>query len=93
MRAYEITNVILDNPHSITEETKSDIKNILQKFSVEIDSEEDWGQKKLWHKIRGNETGFYHFLKCKADPKIIAELENQFKLNQNILRSLIIQVK
>ena len=93
MRAYEITNVILDNPHSLTEETKSEIKNILQKYSVEIESEEDWGQKKLWHKIRGNETGFYHYMKCKAEPNVISDLENEFKLNQNILRSLTISLK
>jgi small subunit ribosomal protein S6 len=74
----------------VTEETKNTVKDILKKYSVEITGEEDWGQKKLWHKINGYESGAFYHLRCKAEPKIIANLENEFKLNQNILRSLIV---
>jgi small subunit ribosomal protein S6 len=90
MRAYEITNILLDHPQTVTEETKNTVKDILKKYSVEITGEEDWGQKKLWHKINGYESGAFYHLRCKAEPKIIANLENEFKLNQNILRSLIV---
>jgi small subunit ribosomal protein S6 len=90
MRAYEITSILLDKGGNV-EETKTSIKEILSKYSVEITSEEDWGQKKLWHNIGGNETGFFTYIKCNANPSSIVKLENEFKLNQNILKSLIIR--
>jgi len=90
MRAYEITNILLDHPQTVTEDTKNTVKDILKKYSVEITGEEDWGQKKLWHKINGHESGAFYHLRCNAEPKVIANLENEFKLNQNILRSLIV---
>jgi small subunit ribosomal protein S6 len=92
MRAYEITNILI-NEGSLVEETKKQIKEILSKFSAEITAEEDWGQKTLWHRIRGYETGFFTFLKCKAKPETIKEIEREFHLNQNILRSLIVKEK
>ncbi|MDX1959177.1 MAG: 30S ribosomal protein S6 [Leptospiraceae bacterium] len=90
MRAYEITAILLDKG-TIVEETKTSIKEILTKYSVEITSEEDMGQKKLWHTIGGNETGYFTYIKCKAEPSSIAKLVGEFKLNQNILKSLIVK--
>jgi small subunit ribosomal protein S6 len=92
MRAYEITNIIVEGGN-LVEDTKKEIKDILSKLGVEITSEEDWGQKKLWHKIRGHETGFYTFFKCNAKPDTIKQIEREFHLNQNILRSLVIKGK
>ncbi len=92
MRAYEITAVLQETPASIVDETKNTIKEFFKKYSVEMTEEEDWGSKKLWHAIRGLETGHYSHFKCKAEPTAIAKLENEFKLNQNILRSLVIKV-
>jgi small subunit ribosomal protein S6 len=91
MRAYEITAVLSEGSAGLVEETKNNIKEILTKYAVEITGEEDWGQKKLWHSLRGNESGFFTHIKCKAEPKIVAKLEYEFKLNQNILKSLIIK--
>jgi small subunit ribosomal protein S6 len=91
MRAYEITAILLEGSAGLVEETKTSIKEILTKHSVEITEEEDWGQKKLWHSIGGNESGFFTYIKCKAQPSSIVKLEGEFKLNQNILKSLIVR--
>lgn len=90
MRAYEITNVLVDSP-AVVEEAKKQIREILSKYSVEITHEEDWGSKTLYHKIQGNTSGFYTYLECKAKPEVIKSLEHEFHLNQNILRSLIVK--
>ena len=92
MKSYEITNVIRESSHSLIDETKSTIKEILGRFSVEVSAEEDWGSKKLWHKIEGEESGFFSHLKCKASPDAIKKIEHEFLLNQNILRSLVVRI-
>lgn len=89
-RAYEITSIIVEGSQTI-DETKKSIQDILKKNSAEITSEEDWGSKKLWYGIRGHENGFYSHIKCQTTPDTIAKIEHEFKLNQNILKSLVIR--
>ena len=90
MRTYEITTLLREG-QNLVEETKTAIKEILKKYSVEITLEEDWGQKKLWHEKSGQDYAFFTFLKCKAEPSVVKEIEHEFKLNQNILQALIIK--
>lgn len=90
MRSYEVTTIIKEG-QAVVEETKNAIKDIFKKYTVELVSEEDLGQKKLWHKIDTHEYGFFTFFKFNAQPDIIAKIEHEFKLNQNIIRSMIVK--
>lgn len=90
MRTYEITTLLREG-QNLVEETKTAIKEILTKYSVDITQEEDWGQKKLWHEKDSNDYAFFTFFKCKVEPSAIKKIEHEFKLNQNILQSLIIR--
>ncbi|MBE7413414.1 MAG: 30S ribosomal protein S6 [Leptospiraceae bacterium] len=89
MKNYEVTAVLKEGS-SIVEETKNAIKDILSRNSAEISSEEDWGSKKIWHKINGQETGFFAHWKCKANPAKVAQIKAELLLNENILRSLVV---
>jgi len=87
MRNYEITAIIKENA---VEETKNTIKEIFAKNSVDVTAEEDWGSKTVWQPINHIPTGFFAHYKCSVkDTSVIASLENEFKLNQNIMRSMI----
>jgi small subunit ribosomal protein S6 len=88
MRSYEIT-AILREGQNLIEETKNAIKDILKKYSAEVTLEEDWGQKKLWHPIEKQDYAFFTFLKCKMEPSQVEKIYHEFKLNQNILHSMI----
>ncbi len=89
MLNYEITAILKEESQNLLDETKAAIKETLNRYSVEIVSEEDWGQKKLWHRINGQEMGFFTNIKCKAAPTSIAKIEHDFKINQNILRAMV----
>ncbi|TGN18175.1 30S ribosomal protein S6 [Leptospira idonii] len=88
MRNYEITNIIREGA---VEETKSAIKDILSKHTVTIQNEEDWGSKRLWHPIGQDEQGHFTLIKCQGSPSEISKIEHEFKLNVNILKSLVIR--
>ncbi|MCG9876769.1 MAG: 30S ribosomal protein S6 [Leptospiraceae bacterium] len=88
MRNYEITAVYRTNA---VEETRNSFKDILSKNGVAVQSEEDWGNKRLWHHVDGEENGFYHHFKCNAEPSSIAKIENDAKLNLNILKAMVIR--
>ncbi|MCB1190951.1 MAG: 30S ribosomal protein S6 [Leptospiraceae bacterium] len=89
MREYEITAVLKEGAQPLIDETKNTIKSVLAKYSGEITAEEDWGQKRIWHPINGENAGFFTHIKCKLEASSIKEIEKDFRLNQNILRSMI----
>ena len=90
MRNYEITTILRS---SGVEDTKNTVKELFAKNSVTVTAEEDWGSKPVWHEISKETTGHFSHYKCDvADPSVLVALENDFKLNQNILRSMIIRL-
>ncbi|MCB1158683.1 MAG: 30S ribosomal protein S6 [Leptospiraceae bacterium] len=91
MRNYEMTALLRDSASEI-EEGKSAIKEILSKNSAEVTAEEDWGQKRLWHKVGHEEYAFFAYLKFNAEPSSIAKIEHECKINQKILRVMIARV-
>lgn len=89
MRKYEITAVY--SPNAV-EETKNGFKETLAKHSVTVTNEEDWGIKKLWHPVDGKENGHYNFFQCEAEPNVIEKIESEAKINQNILKAMVVRV-
>jgi len=88
MRTYEITNVIREG---VLEETKNAILDLFAKHSLQVQSEEDWGSKRLWHPARREEQGHFLFFRCLGKPGEISKLEKDFKLNTNILKAMVIK--
>jgi small subunit ribosomal protein S6 len=91
MRSYELI-AILKESQAVIEETKTAIKDIMSKYSAEVSSEEDMGSKKLHHRIGQAEHGYFFYLKFNVAPDVVAKIEHEFKINQNILRALIVRL-
>jgi small subunit ribosomal protein S6 len=86
-RHYEtvfITTPVLSEDQM--KETVTKFRNILKKNDAEIVYEESWGLRKLAYPIDKKSTGFYYLIEFKVDPKVIDELEIEFKRDERILR-------
>jgi small subunit ribosomal protein S6 len=68
MANYEFM-LILDP--SLSEEDRNtsitEMKSTLEKYSVKIEKEDIWGEKKLSYKINNSEKGFYILLDLDLD--------------------------
>ncbi|EPG76036.1 ribosomal protein S6 [Leptospira fainei serovar Hurstbridge str. BUT 6] len=89
MRNYEITTITRS---TAKEAAKTEVVDIFKKHSVDVTAEEDWGQKKLWHPIKHQDYGTYTHFKVNAEQAAIEKVERDFKLNQNLLRSMIVRL-
>ncbi|MBD3367898.1 MAG: 30S ribosomal protein S6 [Candidatus Eisenbacteria bacterium] len=49
-----------------------------------------WGKRRLSYEIEDQRDGHYTFLSFEADPAAIEKLEQLFRLDENILRHMII---
>ena len=79
---YELTVIF---PLTLKEKEK-----VREELKKEIEKETDWGEKKLAYPIKKNERGHFYFYELKASPEKIKTLEGWLKLNENILRYLIV---
>jgi small subunit ribosomal protein S6 len=91
MRDYEL--VIIVTPEfdeaataDIVEKTKSWIADA----GGSIESFEEWGRQKLAYLIRNQKEGQYFLFNIKIEPNAVASLERNFRLQEAIIRFLII---
>ena len=55
-----------------------------------IDNVEDWGKRKLAYEINGLTEGDYTLIDFHADPANIAELDRVLRINDAVVRHMIV---
>ena len=75
---------------------EEDIKNLFKamadgvtKNGGAITKEESWGKKQLVYPVKKFKEGYYYKLDFTASANAITKLEASYKLNQDILRTMI----
>ena len=91
MRAYEMTFILA--PTLDDEGVKGEIeavKKVLGDQGAEITAEKEWGRRRLAYPLNDHSEGVYHILRFSMEQKGLDELERYIKLNENLLRHLVI---
>lgn len=55
-----------------------------------IEKVEDWGKRRLAYAIEDLHEGYYTLIEFESAPEFPAELDRKFKINDSIMRSIII---
>ena len=91
MNKYE--SVIIINP-SVDEEG---IKAVIAKFTDlinndgKVESVNEIGKKRLAYEIMKNKEGFYTVFNFEAKPELIAELERNYRIDDNVMKFITIK--
>ena len=91
MNKYE--SVVIVNPN-LEEES---IKNLIKKFSDlintdgKVDSVEEMGKRKLAYEIKKLKEGFYIVIKFEAKPELIAELERNYRITDEVMKFMVVK--
>jgi small subunit ribosomal protein S6 len=91
MRNYE--GVFIVNPDLAPEAAKgvvTQVQEILAKNGGRVDGLQDWGKKRLAFKINKKQEGNYYLLNFQLDSKSAKKVEQTLRLNDQIMRFLII---
>jgi small subunit ribosomal protein S6 len=89
LKNYE--TVFILNPVLSDEQMKdaaAKFVKILTDHGSEIVNEELWGLRKLAYPIQHKTTGFYVLVEFKAEPKVIATLDIEFRRDERVMRYL-----
>lgn len=90
MNNYE--GLFIVRPELKEEEAKSAFKVItdtITKNGGSVKKEELWGRRELAYKVKKFKEGYYYKLDFDIPPDAVSKLEASYKLNANILRTMI----
>ena len=91
MSKYE--SIIIINP-SLEEKG---VKNLIQKFSDlintdgKIESVEEMGKRKLAYEVKKNKEGYYVLFNFEAKPELIAELERNYRITDEVIKFIVVR--
>lgn len=91
MRNYE--GVFIVDPDLSVESSKgvvTQIQDLISKNGGRVDGLQEWGKKRLAYKIKKKQEGSYVLFNFQMDSKHTKKLEQSLKLNDQILRYLLV---
>lgn len=92
MKNYELVLIFdpsLDDKSADEELAK--ITSIIEKSNGAIQKTDIWGIKRLAYPIKHQDNGFYVLIYFSSDSQTLAELDRLNKINDRILRHLIVK--
>ncbi len=97
VRTYEAMFLLDSNKAAANwEETVESVHKILEKYQAEIVASRQWDERRLAYPIRYNNVthrkGTYLLTYFRADVENLVEIGNDFKLNETIIRELIVRI-
>lgn len=66
-------------------------KEYITRFGGEITNVDEWGKKKLAYEIQKTSEGFYYFIQFDAQPQVPAQVEENIRIMDNVLRFLCVR--
>ena len=94
MRKYEIMFIVRpDMEEAEIKKVADEMKTILVNDKANIIEEKAMGQRELAYEINKFKTGYYYLYVVEANSNAISEFERVSRINEKLLRHLIVKVE
>ena len=92
MNKYELAVVISakieDDERAATLEK---VKEYVTRFGGSITDIDEWGKRRLAYEIQKMREGFYYFIHFEAEPTVPAEIEQNVRIMDHVIRYLCVK--
>ena len=92
MNKYELAVVVSakieDDERAATLEK---VKSYVERFGGQITNVDEWGKKRLAYEIQHMTEAFYYFIQFDAEGTVPAEIEQDVRIMDNVLRFLCVR--
>ena len=91
MNKYE--GVVIINPNV----DENSLKELIERFETLINTDgkvekvNQLGKKKLAYEVKKNEEGYYVVYDVEAKPSLIAELERNFRITDEVIKFMVVK--
>ena len=94
MRKYEIMVIVRpDMEEAEIAKTAESLKKVLEDGKANFVEEKNMGQRELAYEINKFKTGYYYLFVVEATPEAVAEFDRVVRINESLLRHLIVKVE
>ncbi len=92
MHKYEIMFIVKSTMESDSvKKTAETFKKLVTDLKGKVDEYKELGQKKLAYPIKKELNGYYFVMQVEADKDCIQEFDRKIRLDESVLRHLIIK--
>jgi len=92
MNSYELLYIVkADMEEEARTALISRFSDLIVNNGGEIVETDEWGKRRFAYPINYINEGYYVLVNFKAQPTVIAELERNFRINENIMRYIVIK--
>ena len=92
MNKYELALVVSAKVEDeVRDAVVEKAKGYITRYNGTITEVEEWGKKKLAYDIQKMSEGFYYFIQFDAEPTVPAEVEQDVRIMDNVLRFLVVR--
>ena len=91
MKKYELMTIYPTEDEKYKDGSEK-VKAVLAQFGATIEKEEPYGDRDLAYEINKIKRGRFVLFTVKAPPAKIVEINTQFRLNDNLLKSLFVKL-
>lgn len=88
MNSYQLTLLIKND---LDEKTRKEVLDDVTRRFDKLVKEDLWGIKNMSYPIKHQDKAFYAHFEFEADPKKISPLDKSLKLNEEIVRYLLLR--
>jgi small subunit ribosomal protein S6 len=93
MRPYEVTYIAHpDLDAEAFNQLNTQVQAWITEGGGKVEKTDVWGKRKLAYQIRKQSEGQYVLLHTQMDPAFCSQLEHQFRLQESVMRFLIVAV-
>ena len=92
MNKYELALVVSAKVEDeVRDAVVEKAKGYITRYNGTITEVEEWGKKKLAYEIQKMREGFYYFIQFDANADVPAQLEENVRIMDNVLRFLCVR--
>ena len=67
------------------------VKAYVERFGGQITNIDEWGKRRLSYEVQHMKEAFYYFIQFDAEPAAPAEIEDNIRIMENIVRFLCVR--
>ena len=92
MNKYELALVVSAKVEDeVRDAVVEKAKGYITRYNGNVTEVEEWGKKKLAYDIQKMSDGFYYFIQFEAESSVPAEVEQNVRIMDNVLRFLCVR--
>jgi len=89
-RSYEVMYIVKPIAQAAFEAVNAKISNLITNNKGTVEKLDIWGKKRLAYEVQDVTEGLYVLVSFSANPSCIKELDRVLRIDDNILRHMII---